>query len=435
MDDTRLGSILLESKVISEAELEKCLEIQSLTGNTRTVGQILLEQGHLDRATLDRLLQLQQTRRAARPMAAPQGPEALGDGSLLEIACRAGARELVISEGRPVMVREAASWRPLTSEVVRSPEVWEFVRSEMGTQVLEELADRHFVVHDLHRKGLCRGRITAMRHTDGVAVIAELRPETPQTLTDLGIEAAASTMLTGQRGLVLFVGERGEGRSELLAGVLAEMVKEAGRYVIVLDDALDAAPPEGGALVTRRRVGEHVADYASGLRTSVREDPDAILCGSLDEPQAFDLALRAAEGGRLVVGWMDATSVTGCLERALNFYSSFDVPRIRQSLATVLRGVCVRHLVPSKGGERMLPATELLVVDDAARDVLRAGDLQNLGLLMRTEGGPNGHSLDQSLCALAQEKRIRVEDAYTRAEEKAWLLGRLRGLRPEGVTD
>ena len=76
-----------------------------------------------------------------------------------------------------------------------------------------------------------------------------------------------------------------------------------------------------------------------------------------------------------------------------------------------------------------------MVVDDAVRDVIRSGDLENLGLLMRTEGGQNGHALDQSLCALAHEKRIRIEDAYTRAEDTAWVLDRLRGLRPEGVTD
>lgn len=435
MDDTRLGSILLESKVISEAELEKCLEVQALTGNTRTIGQILLEQGRIDRATLERLVQLQQSRRTAQRQVAPVPQEGLVDGDVIAAAMRVGAREFVVSEGRPIMVREAANWRPLTTEVVRSPEVWDFVRREMGTAVLEELADRQFVVHDLHREGLCRGRLTAMRHTDGVAVVAELRPEHALPLADLGVPPGAATALSGNRGLVLFVGERGEGRSELLAAVLAEMAKEAGRYVVVLDDALDCVPPSGGALVTRRRVGEHVVDYAAGLRTAVREDPDAILVGCLDEPQTFDLAVRAAEGGRLVVGWMDASSVAGCLQRALNYYSPFDVARVRQSLATVLRSVCVRHLVPARAGDRMLAATELLVVDDAARDVIRSGDLDNLSLLIRAEGSSNGHALDGSLAAMVREKLVRIEDAYARAEDKSWLLDRIAVQRLEGVTE
>jgi twitching motility protein PilT len=433
MDDIRLGSLLLESKIIREADLEKCLEVQALTGNTRTVGQILLEQGRIDRATLDRLVQLQEARCAVRDIAPPDAAEVMGE-SLLESAVRGGARELVISEGRPVMVKEGANWRPITSEPVRSPEVWDFVRREMGSSVLEELADRQFVVRDLKRPGVCRGRITAMRHTDGVAVMAELRPETVATMAELGVPDAVSSLLTNSRGLVLFVGERGEGRSELLASVLAEMAKEQGRYVVSLDDALDAPLPQGGALVTRRRIGEHATDYASGLRTTLREDPDAILLGSVDDADTFDLALRAAEGGRLVVAWMSAKSVVACLRRALFFYPAVDEPRVRQSLANALRAVCVRHLVASKTGSSMVPVTEWMTIGDAARDVLRHGELDSLTMLMRAEGNANGASLDQRLCVLARDSQIRVEDAYARAEDKSWLLDRLGAGSNQGVT-
>lgn len=433
MDDIRLGSILLESKVISESDLERCLEVQALTGNTRSVGQILLEQGRIDRATLDRLLQLQEARRALREVPLPASAESTGE-SLIEAAVRVGARELVVSEGRPIMVREAAAWRPLTTEAVRSPEVWDFVRREMGASVLEELADRKFVVRDFVRSGLCRGRITAMRHTDGVAVMAEIRPETTSTLAELGVPDAVSEMLAGPRGLVLFVGERGEGRSDTLASVLAKMAVEAGRYVVALDDALDAPIPVGGALVTRRRVGEHVGDYAAALRTTLREDPDAILLGSVDDPDTFDLAVRAAEGGRLVVGWMSSSSVAACLSRAIRYYTPVDAQRLRQSLANVLRAVCVRHLVPSKDDKRMVPVTEWMAVDDAARDVLRRGEIDNLTMLIRVEGNTNGASLDQRLFRLAKDGEIRVEDAYARAEDKAWLLDRLGTSQSEGVS-
>lgn len=433
MDETRLGTILLESRILSEADLEKCLEIQSLTGNTRPIGQILIEQGLLDRATLDRLLQLQQTRVAEkRALETATGGEPQRDG-FLGAAARAGARELVISEGRPVMARAGTEWRVLTAEPVRGPEVWDFVRTEMGSQVLEELADRHYVVRDLHRPGLCRGRVTALRHSDGVAVMVELRPEHTPPPAELGIPPELTEILAGNRGLVLFVGERGVGRTDLLAGVLQVMAKEGGRYVVALDDAIDTELPTGGALVARRRVGTHVADYASGLRTAVREDPDAVLVGSLNEPDAFDMAIRAAEGGRLVVGWLDASSAVGCLQRILNFYPVYDVQRLRQSLAMVLRAVCVRHLLSSSDGARLVPATELLLVDEAARDVIRSGDLPNLGLLMRTTGGKNGHSLDQDMFALINAGRIRLEDAYARAEEKAWLLERLRTPEANGA--
>jgi twitching motility protein PilT len=232
----------------------------------------------------------------------------------------------------------------------------------------------------------------------------------------------------GGRGHVLLVSERGVGRTELLAGVLREITGDKDRYVIVLDDAIDTEPPAGGALVARRRVGEHISGYVTGLRTAVREDPDAIVVGSVSEPEAFDMALRAAESGRLVVAWLDAGSVVACLDRILNFYRVYDVPRVRATLASVLRAICVRFLLPSRHENELVPATELLLVDDTARDVLRGGDLAQLALLMRLEGGSNGHSLDQSMFELITSGRVRIEDAYARAEDKGWLLDRSRGL-------
>lgn len=429
MDETRLGSILLESRIIGEADLEKCLEVQMLTGNSRPLGNILVEQGVIDRPTLERVLQLQQSRESRERAALPEAEGA--DDVWFRVAVQAKASELVVSEGRPVLARVGAEWRTLTGQPLSGPEVWDFVRNEMGSEVLEELADRHFVVRDLHKPGICRGRITGMRHFDGVAVIVELRREATPSWDELGLPRQLGDLVRTGRGLLLLCGERGIGRTELMAGLLREAAAEAGRYVIVLDDAIDQELPGNGGLVVRRRIGEHVCDYEQGLRTAVREDPDVIFVGSVAEPQAFDLALRAAEGGRLVVGWIDSGSAVAGLERVLDFYRGHDVPRVRAALATALRAVHVRHLLPSATGDGTVPVTELLLVDDAARDVLRGGDLDHLAMLMRIGDGKNGHSLDQSMFDLVMSGRLEFEHAYARAEEKGWLLDRTRSLLQE----
>jgi twitching motility protein PilT len=426
MDETRLGAILLDSRIIDEADLEKCLAVQTLTGNSRPLGNILVEQGVIDRGTLERVLQLQQTR-STRERAAL--PEAEGtDDVWFRVAVQAKASELVVSEGRPVLARVGAEWRTLTEEPLNGPEVWDFVRTEMGAEVLEELADRHYVVRDLHKPGVCRGRITGMRHFDGVAAVVELRREATRSWDELSVPRQLAELMRSGRGLVLLCGERGIGRTELMAGLLREAAAEPSRYLIVLDDAIDAELPAGGGLVVRRRVGEHVAECVQGLRTAVREDPDVIFVGSVAEPETFDMALRAAEGGRLVVCWLDASSVTAGLARILNFYRDHEVARVRSSLATVLRAVYVRHLLAAAGGDGTVPVTELLLVDEAVRDILRGTDLQNLQMLMRMGDGKNGHSLDQSMFEAVTAGLLDFEDAYARAGEKAWLLERTRNL-------
>ena len=218
-----------------------------------------------------------------------------------------------------------------------------------------------------------------------------------------------------------------------LSAMLAVIASDANRYVVVIDDAIGAELPPGGALIARRRVGDHVAGYVPALRTAVREDPDAIVIGSLCHPESFDLAMRAAEGGRLVIGWIDESSVTGALQRVLNFYPSYDIGRVRTTLASALRAVCVRHLLPKAGGGPMVAATEALFVDAPAREILRNGDLESLSLLMRTGEGANGHSLDHCMSALVASGEVRIEDAYQRAEEKSWLLQRAGAAAGKGV--
>jgi Tfp pilus assembly pilus retraction ATPase PilT len=164
------------------------------------------------------------------------------------------------------------------------------------------------------------------------------------------------------------------------------------------------------------------------LRSVVREDPDTMVIADVGSREAFELALRAAEGGRLVIAYLDAQNVVSALTRILNFYPRYELPRVRASLAAVLRTVLVRLQLPNAEHDGSVAATELLRVDDAARGVVRKGELADLGLLLRAEGDASGHALDRSLLDLLTSGRARMEDVFARAEEKAWLLERTRDL-------
>jgi Tfp pilus assembly pilus retraction ATPase PilT len=425
MEDTRLGTILLEGGVVDEVGLERCLAIQALTGGSRPLGRILVEQGLLGSDELERLLEIQRQRLAARTTHVQETD--IGCASLLEAARANNAAEIIVSEGRPVRMRVACQWSHLTSEALTGPEVWEFVRELMGGDVLESLADSHFVSRGWEREGLGCGTATAFRQFDGVAVRVLLAALAAQTAQDASLPAGVIDAVRGGKGLVLVVGERGIGRGDALAPLVWLAAEEEGHYVVVVDD--EPMPlPKDGALVVRRRYGISPTQRAETLRNVVREDPDALIISDVGTPETFEMALRAAEGGRLVVGYLDATTAPSALVRVLNFYPSYDLPRVRATLAAVLRAVCVRHLLPSTDCNGTVAATELLIVDDAVREIVRHGEVADLGLLIRAEGSRCGHSLDRSMLELLQSGRVRMDDAFGRAEEKAWLLEQTRDL-------
>ena len=185
MDDIRLGAILLEGGIVDEAALERCLSIQALTGGTRPIGQILVHQGLIAEDALKQQLALQLTRfeeRAARVNATDAKSRCLLD------AARANhASELVVSEGRFVRIRVGTEWRKLLDDVVRGPEVWDFVREIMGNEVLEELADHQFVIRPIVEQGAVCGTATAFRQFDGVAVRVTLFDKEAMSPVEAGI--------------------------------------------------------------------------------------------------------------------------------------------------------------------------------------------------------------------------------------------------------
>jgi Tfp pilus assembly pilus retraction ATPase PilT len=423
MEDTRLGTILLDGGIVDEAGLERCLMIQALTGHARPLGEILVEQGLLDSATVERLLQLQRERGTLQQSVPPSTD--LGSVALFTAALANRAEEMVVSEGRPVRIRVGATWSQLTAEVLRGPEVWDFVRETMGPQVLETLADRHFVVQPWHRPGLGRGLATAFRQFDGVAVRVTFAAETAPEARAVGVPDAVVDAVLASKGLVLVVGERGIGRSDTLSALTRVVASDPGHYVVVLDDEPWPLPADG-ALVVRRRHGTTPEQRADALRSIVRDDPDAVVCGDVGDASTFEVALRAAEGGRLVIAWIDAPSVARALTRILDFYPVHDLGRARSSLAAVLRAVLVRHQLPDANHAGTVVATELLLVDDPVRELLRNGDLSDLMMLLRAEGSRSGHSLDRSMLELLQAGKVRLEDVFARVEEKAWLLERTR---------
>ena len=236
MDQTRLGAILLESRIIREEDLERCLEIQALTSADRPLGQILVEQGVISAEALECLLQLQATRRGrSRPEDEPL--HAAETDRLLATAIERGATELHLSEGRCPMIRIGCTLQVIDDEPVIGPEVWGFIQHFMGPDVLEQLADKRSVTRRFVRPDQARGRITAVRHFDGIHVAASLQPWDVRPLHDLVPDARVGQILASERGLLIVSGENASGLAETLASVLLEVARtQSDRFVLVLDD-------------------------------------------------------------------------------------------------------------------------------------------------------------------------------------------------------
>lgn len=422
MADNRLGALLVDGGFIDEMQLERCLRIQAATGRTKPLGQILVEQRVIDANTLQRVIALQNHRielAAVGDLAVDtQGQE------LLRAAAANRASELVVSEGRPARIRVAGSWRELTRSAMAGPEAWDFLREVMGPTVLDELAERLCVT----RHGEVAGRqitATAFRQIDGVAVRVMFLGAGQGDGGPEGIPESLVQRAAAGSGLVLLVPDRSEPRTLPVRPLLAAALSAAGRHGVALFDEPLAIGPAPG-LLTQRRYGLEPKVRAEAVRSALRTEPEVMAIADVGTPEVFALALGAAASGTLVIGCIDANNAVGALQRILDFYPVHEVPAVRATLADTLRGVLVRRLLPDLQRASTVVATELLLVDGPIGEVLRSGELGDLGLLMRATDGRCGWPLDHSLLSLWTTGRTSIEDVFVRAEEKAWLLARSR---------
>lgn len=420
MDNTRLGSILLENPLMRQEDIERCLEIQALTGGTRPLGEILIQEGVISRAMLEELLALQQSRRDdTRGTAVVQGT---GIVSFLRSAIAHRASDLIMSEGRNVLIRTGGQLRELTNAPIPSKDLFEFLRSRFGPEVTTALAEQKTVSRDFCEPGLARGRIAAFRHFDGLCVTIRLHPDEVRDPNASGLPAELMRALSHGKGMILITGEVRSGITETMASLMCLAAQDKNRVILALDHDFEAPIPFGAAVTTRRKIGVDTRTTSSGLRAASIEAPDVIFVGDAGDVESFDLALRAAEAGHLVVAAVRARSVVAALERVLNGYPAYDVPRVRTSLAAVVNCVVAQHLLPTSEREGSVLATEILVSNEASREIVRGGVLTQLNLLMRLESAECGHSLDDSLIGLVEAKLVRFEDAFVRAEDKTRLL-------------
>ena len=425
-DDTRLGALLLEGNLIREEDLERCLELQTLTGGGKPLGQILVDQDVISHDDLRALLAMQKHRKVDERR--PLGTTMSGIERFLAAATSAGANELILSEGKPAMVRLHGELRLLDEDVLQSPEMWQFLLDYMGPDVLDKLADLQYVTREFCCEGLGRGRITAFRHFDGACAVVRIHPPEVRKPQVASIDQKILDCLEADKGLILLTGPMGSGITSTMSTLLNQVVKGSPQLVVVLDDNQEYEIDEGNCEVIFRRVRRDTASYESGLEAAIREDADVVVVADVSSPRSFDLALRAAEGGCLVIAALNARDIQSALIRVLNSYPPYDVQRVRNTLASVLNCVLRLQLVPGRDSSALVMATELLVLDQASRALIREGLISRLALLMVMEDGDNGYSMDTCLERLFRMRKIDLEDAFRFADDKARFLKRARTL-------
>ena len=263
-----------------------------------------------------------------------------------------------------------------------------------------------------------RVRLHLYSTSEGPAAAVRILPIVAPSLKSLGLPLALDDLAMLPNGLVLLCGATGSGKSTTLAAIAQEALLRRSIMLVTLEDPIEYALTESScSLVRRRWIGRDTADFASGLRDALREDPDVLLVGEMRDPETISLALTAAETGHLVLASIHSRSAASAVERIVDSYPSESQLQVRVQLAESLRAVVAQRLLPRAHGGGRVAAVEVLRGSRAVASMIRDGKTEQIATALQSGQREGMITLERCLANLVKARAIKAGDAKSAAND------------------
>jgi twitching motility protein PilT len=351
----------------------------------------------------------------------PSGPSI---DRLLEHVVAHNASDLHVTVGSRPIVRVHGTLRRVEEEPVMTPEM----TREMFYRILSTEQQKHLEIKrqlDLAYSvpGLARFRVNIYSQRESLAGAFRLIPTELKTLEELGLPAHLHDLTRKPRGIVLVTGPTGSGKSTTLAALIDEINRTRYDHIITIEDPIEFLHRHKNCIVNQREIGADALSFGDALRAALRQDPDVILVGEMRDKETIAIALTAAETGHLVFATLHTQSAPSTIDRIIDVFPAEQQDQVRMQLALSLEGVVTQTLLKTADEQGRVPALEVLVPDDAVRNLIRQGKIEQVYSFMQTGSKRGMQTMEQSLADLVSKHLITVEQAVSRSTRPEQLLG------------
>jgi twitching motility protein PilT len=273
--------------------------------------------------------------------------------------------------------------------------------------------------------GVARFRVNIYFQRDALGAAFRQIPEEIKSLEELGLPDSLHELTTKPRGLVLVTGPTGSGKSTTLAALIDEINRTRHDHILTIEDPVEFVHRHKNCIVNQREIGTDATSFGLALRAALRQDPDVILVGEMRDLETIGTALTAAETGHLVFGTLHTQSAPGTIDRMIDVFPPAQQEQVRIQIAGTLQGVVTQSLLPTADGRGRVAALEILFPDDACRNLIRQGKVEQIYSVMQTNSGRGMQTLEQALSELTLRGVITKEIAMGASSRPAQLEGLL----------
>src|SRR6266852_3369090 len=360
-------------------------------------------------------------------------PQLTSIDDLLEQMVGHGASDLHVTVGSPPAFRvrghivRAEGFEPLTADDTRT----------LLYRILSSEQQKHF---ELKRQldfaysmpGLARFRVNVYYQREAVSAAFRLIPQEIKTLEELSLPPVLHSLATYPRGLVLVTGPTGSGKSTTLAAIIDEINRTRAEHILTVEDPIEFVHKHKKCIVNQREIGPDATSFGAALKAALRQDPDVILVGEMRDLETISTALTAAETGHLVFGTLHTQSAPSTIDRIVDVFPPAQQEQVRIMIANSLQAIVTQTLLPTADGAGRVAALEVLLPDDAVRNLIRQAKVEQVYTIMQTSSATGMQTMDTSLATLVREGKITQKLAESRSgtpEELNRLLGDRKSTR------
>jgi twitching motility protein PilT len=357
---------------------------------------------------------------------APKGAPASID-DLLERMVQAGASDLHVTVGTAPTIR-------LNGRLERMEEFERLVPDDTQRLLYGVLSTEQQKHLEINRQidvaysipGLARFRVNVYFQRNALGAAFRLIPHELKSLEELGMPRSLHELATRPRGLVLVTGPTGSGKSTTLAAMIDEINRTRQEHIMTVEDPIEFLHRHKKCIVNQREIGPDAVSFADALRGALRQDPDVILLGEMRDLETIATALTAAETGHLVFATLHTQDAPSTVDRLIDVFPAAQQEQIRVQIAATLQGIVTQTLLPRLDRNGRVPAVEVLLPDDAVRNLIRQAKIEQIYSVMQTGTQRGMQTMEQALADLVARGTVAQEIALNRSSRPEQLHGLLK---------
>ena len=324
--------------------------------------------------------------------------------------------DLFITTNFPPAMKVDGKIMRLTDEPLSAEKCMEIAFSIMSSKQIEEFSSTNECNFAISLPDTSRFRVNAMVQRGATALVFRSITSNIPKFETLNLPPILKDIALRKRGLIIFVGGTGSGKSTSLASLIDYRNENSFDHIITIEDPIEFIHEHKNCIITQREIGVDTENWPIALKNTLRQAPDVILIGEIRDRETMDYAIAFAETGHLCMATLHANSTNQALDRIINFFPEERRTQLLTDLSLNLQAFISQRLIPRESGRGRVAAVEVLLNSPIIADLIRKGEVHNIKEMMKKSTGMGMITFDQALYDLYENGDISYQDAIKNAD-------------------